>query len=896
MPNSIEGIPQAAIDSVKKYSDELIKGAESAIKLIDASDKLNDLLDKLGKTEEDNKTTRKKLTEAEKESLRIKNQQLKTVEKIKQAESSAAVELVKSKIKLQELNRTVKESIKLDGAQENSKVKLLAENKKLRKEIEKLDLTLDENKLTIEAYNATIDKNTELINDNSDANLKAKNNVGNYEESIKSALEGSNAFSGGITDVISNFIGISQQEGGVKGFFNTFVGGMRSAIKAGLAFIATPIGAIIAAIVVGVGIFTAAINRNQESADGFAKVWAGVSNVIDELIGLWFKLIGVWVKFITLDFKGGISELEDAFDGLSGSMSQAFKEGKQLLDLQIQLEKINIKNATAIAELNKIAREQGIIADDNTRSFKVREDAADKARKASEESLTKQLEGDKKLVEIANIKVTQASRQGTITRVLLQEQADAQANLINAESELTAVIRENEKTRAELKQDRLERDLDILIDGFDNQKTINEKLIADDTKTENFRRSLLLETRELAEASFNRQIETIKQFTDVSIDSSNLIAESDAIALNSKIRALGLSEIIEGRLLEIIRDRKSAIQDLNETEQDLSKSTLLKESKSIDVLNNLFKDNVSEREEFENQITKSVELNAERRISAAKREADERKALNKAIKEAAINLGQETIDALFQIGDDQRDAELEKVQAQREEDVEAITIKQEEDIARIDEQLAREAISEEDAALQKKAINDKATLEKEKADQEAAKKEREIKIKQAKSDKISALIGIQINTALAISKTAATVGFPAAIPLIVLAAALGAVQTATVLAQPIPKFFKGTKSAPAGKLIAGERGTELIKPVHGDPFLTPQTATLYSGLEGAEIIPHRETMQIINQSGGTATDMSGVRTDLKKILKATLNNNNSGEHKTAHRTIKNAFIERYNLN
>ncbi len=76
---------------------------------------------------------------------------------------------------------------------------------------------------------------------------------------------------------------------------------------------------------------------------------------------------------------------------------------------------------------------------------------------------------------IIDLRVDKAVRQGKINRELRQEQADAVAKVTQEEGTLTQVLIENDKIRGELKQDRLEKDLDILIDGFDNVKTINEK-------------------------------------------------------------------------------------------------------------------------------------------------------------------------------------------------------------------------------------------------------------------------------------------------------------------------------------------------------------------------------------------------------------------------------------
>ena len=66
-------------------------------------------------------------------------------------------------------------------------------------------------------------------------------------------------------------------------------------------------------------------------------------------------------------------------------------------------------------------------------------------------------------------------KNGLLTDELAEQEKQAKMELIDADNALALVTLENEKQRSELKQDRLERDLDILIDGFDNVKTINEK-------------------------------------------------------------------------------------------------------------------------------------------------------------------------------------------------------------------------------------------------------------------------------------------------------------------------------------------------------------------------------------------------------------------------------------
>jgi hypothetical protein len=68
-------------------------------------------------------------------------------------------------------------------------------------------------------------------------------------------------------------------------------------------------------------------------------------------------------------------------------------------------------------------------------------------------------------------------------------------------------------------------------------------------------------------------------------------------------------------------------------------------------------------------------------------------------------------------------------------------------------------------------------------------------------------------------------------------------QLATVLAQPLPKFAKGTKdSGKAGFAIVGEEGVEQIETKDGKKFLTPDVPTITYLPEHTKVTPKNELM------------------------------------------------------
>lgn len=235
-----------------------------------------------------------------------------------------------------------------------------------------------------------------------------------------------------------------------------------------------------------------------------------------------------------------------------------------------------------IQDLMSLEEKQTAIADDATRSFAEREKAADAGARLAQQRAGLEVKVARNNLSLINQEIGLRRKNQESVEDLLDQQLGAYTELRNAERGLTGAVLENTKRQNELKQDRLERDLDILIDAFDNQKSINERIIKDEDRTFEERKKLLDETGKLFEDSFKKQIETIQQFTGVQVDENELIKESDAVVLNEKIRALGLSEIIEGRLLEIIRDRRTGVQDLAEAEKELYASKAKAEQKAKD--------------------------------------------------------------------------------------------------------------------------------------------------------------------------------------------------------------------------------------------------------------------------------------------------------------------------
>ena len=264
-------------------------------------------------------------------------------------------------------------------------------------------------------------------------------------------------------------------------------------------------------------------------------------------------------------------------EGVKGITEEIFRQTQAYIDLADARRQTIRQNRELEKALQSVITEEGrlrIIADDTTRSIKEREEAAEAARVANEQRAALELQIAQGNLNLINDEIAARRSQKMDVEDLLDQQLQAFVELKSAERDYTLTVQENEKIRRELIQDRLERDLDLFIDIFDNQKTINERIIADETIAASERRKLLEETKKLADDSFAEQIATIQKFTDVQLDSNEIINESNLLVLREKLRQLGVSDTVEGRILEIVRDRRMAVADLVQAEKELTKEVM----------------------------------------------------------------------------------------------------------------------------------------------------------------------------------------------------------------------------------------------------------------------------------------------------------------------------------
>lgn len=276
--------------------------------------------------------------EAQKESAKLLNEIEKLKSQMREAKKSGqplTEEYVEQSAKVKALQQeyrvhetTLKSVASTETTQLGTLQKLKVENAALRAEQQKLNLTTEEGRKRNEEIVAQINKNTEAISANSDANVQNKMNIGNYE----SALSG---LPGPLGKVSSGIMGMT---------------------KMAKAFIATPLGMILGGLALAVGAVTAAFKLFASTDTGATELeaqWEGFKAQMDDfrrsiLDGNWAR---VWdlITGKAQESRAATMEYVAALDELNDRIALQ-KANIEILNTEIEREKVLSKDMMLSSE------------------------------------------------------------------------------------------------------------------------------------------------------------------------------------------------------------------------------------------------------------------------------------------------------------------------------------------------------------------------------------------------------------------------------------------------------------------------------------------------------------------------------------------------------------------
>lgn len=685
---------------------------------------------------------------------------------------------LKLRLKEQEEFKQRKKDLQTEIVLEQKLIKnrknLLAQNKALAAQRDKLDIDTQADE--IRALNDQIDRNNELLVENGDQNVKRAANVGKYTEGIREALNTQTSLGDSFKElnlalnVLSRLY--DRAADGIQDYSQQTDDAESKTKKFGRTLKNLGITAIIAAFSAFAGAFASSRAGSKELRESLAGLQAtfkvltkslaqaalaafnfiktirgqmafGLAAMKKQLLELSLTILtstnafGVNDEAIKKTTKSlaqantelgsnlkavqdGIKAQEDfakAFENFGDRVDEAKKSILEQIKLEDQLIDTTENLRIRISELSKEEEKFRALEGENAASFADRIDATEKLIKVNKErtALSVDLAREElRLVEAEIAADKAASGLGDQYRKSKEQSeryTEAVVQLNEALSEQGTSAIEARTLLTQLALDVLERDLDILIDGYDRQKTINEQRLNNDRITLEEKKRILAELDQAqrdfvanSQEAFNKEFSDILKKTDEELkdifkidndeDLSALKKQLDLIknevelkelaqtldekgskALRDEIRDLTSNETLEGRILEFVQNIAQFKQDNLDTTRQIKDETEEIARLEADIAEQeriLAGENAEESKRKRLQDTidlideqlKEVEVGSKKELELQKEKNAALIELDRQKTEEQKKLQKELIDFASEITDDFYDNQLSKIDKQ----------------------------------------------------------------------------------------------------------------------------------------------------------------------------------------------------------------------------------------
>lgn len=451
-----------------------------------------------------------------------------------------------------------------------------------------IDTTTEEGAKAIAEINEKIGKNNELLDASNSKLEQQKTNIGNYGDEFKSAAGDLNIFNGGL----SGFSQRAAEAGGAGNLVQNSLGGMAKGFvgvtKASLAFIATPVGAVITALVVVFGLIKNAMNRSEKATASITKIFSVFSGIINKLLdaivplGEYFinsyvetlekvgaatekamKLISDSLRFL------GFDEAAKSVDNFTASTKASIKEAQALADAERELETAQRQARLTQLEYQKQAEKLRQIRDDESKSLAERVKANKDLAAVLDKQLNDELRIAKVALTVAELRIKQSGR----TKEALDEQAAALTQIADIEERITGQ-----------RSEQLANENSLRKEAADKQKERASKAFAEEVKRQQNRIELLKMEADQSNLTADQLMQNAKRVFDLQNELDNKTSSGSDLA----VKQLKAKQELSSALLAI-----SKTQIENET-------ALQKESIEKNIANNQF--------ELDNQLIAAEDL------------------------------------------------------------------------------------------------------------------------------------------------------------------------------------------------------------------------------------------------------------------------------------------------
>ncbi len=347
--------------------------------------------------------------------------------------------------------------------------------------------------------------------------------------------------------------------------------------------------------------------------------------------------------------------------------------------------------------------------------------------------------------------------------------------------------------------------------------------------------------RDTAEADRRAEFEILKNSIELDREFQKTRLNNAKLSYEERLEALIAYTNRSQQLIEVSAQFELGNADLTATEQlkiqsDKNAALIRLARETADELGKIttfeFKVDTSKITEGIKGIPKELQkvLDAwDKFVDDNKKKRDE---LIKSTKEALLDLSTELQGAFFDIFTNALEQQKNAIQDQ----IDLLELQKQKDI-----EVANQTITNaQDRADAIAVIEARAAAKR----QQLELKQRQLDQQRARFEKARAVADIIQSTAVAVvNALGAKPWTPANIALAAIVGAIGAVQIARTLAQPIPRYAEGISNHPGGPMIVGDGGkSEGIILPDGSVYKSPATDTLMTAPAGTQVIPDYATM------------------------------------------------------
>lgn len=523
--------------------------------------------------------------------------------KYQESIGDTAVKIAALKNAQQDMNRVNKLTAKLNASAEGSYNNLSAQYSLLKLRLNQMTKEQRENTKAGREMEKQSREIYERMKDLQEATGKHTLNVGNY----KSALEG---LGGPIGNTISGL-----QD--MKGQFTALIKSPLALVLGAVIGVVTALGKAFMSSEKGAGLMAKASGYLQGLWSTLVKVASGLAETIEaafndplgaikdfgrailENIVNRFKAVidlgGALGRALSALWNRDMKALKNAANDAGGAVTQmitgldvdqqkAFgeavretaKEAEASATAFMNLAEAKRANVRINGELTKQAeklRTQEELAqqaaDDTTLSLKAQQAALLEAQRIGEQRARAEIRIAQNQLALLNTEIRLRRANGEDTLSLYEQQVQAVSAVEQAERELTVFLAETGRQRREIARDNFERELDFAIDFYDAQKMILERQANDTSRTLSDRANTLGRLFDLDKSAFASQIQLVEEFTGQRVNLQELALLEDERIVRERLALLDIDDVTSGRILEILRERKAATQDLADIERDL---------------------------------------------------------------------------------------------------------------------------------------------------------------------------------------------------------------------------------------------------------------------------------------------------------------------------------------